>query len=239
VDTGDWVTFDPTDLSSLPSGVTGFRLGGIEAAPADRISVYLDYDIPSTAKLGDTVRSIAYTELGPLTASTTYAGFRVIHPFDWSFTKTGEDGKTLSGVEFALYASDSSEDGYSDTPLQTVSSSTTGTVSFTGLNASTDTTITYKLVETRALPGYELPQGYWLISADPDGSIIIKAEPATSLPPSFELAEGIYSVPNFRKTILPLTGNLLTRLSVAIAGVVLIDLALFLLIRKKKVPRST
>lgn len=148
------------------------------------------------------------------------------------FTKTDPSGNPLTGVQFSLYTGTDTTSLYA-----TASSDADGVVLFTGLTAGD-----YTLVETAALPGYQLPAGSWLISvADGTGGITITAQ-GNSLPPAFKVAtDGSgnknYSLSNYHKTILPRTG-VSTAVLFTVSGTVLVGLAAGLAITFRRRKRS-
>ncbi|MCL2492573.1 MAG: InlB B-repeat-containing protein [Clostridiales bacterium] len=67
--------------SSVPAGATAFKLSGVTAAPGDRVNLYFDYNIPTTAGENMVVRSHAQIDMvGFVLPSTNYAGFRISKP---------------------------------------------------------------------------------------------------------------------------------------------------------------
>ncbi|WP_146624201.1 SpaA isopeptide-forming pilin-related protein, partial [Enterococcus florum] len=95
----------------------------------------------------------------------------------FGFYKDDENGQPLSGVEFKLYGGKAGETlqmGVNDDPkaantfwdmsaaLQTkTSAATTGRVEFTDLKSGK-----YLLVETKTVPGYQLPENQWILTID-------------------------------------------------------------------------
>jgi hypothetical protein len=166
---------------------------------------------------------------------TNYTYHRLLpSTVDWEFTKTGEGSAALAGASFALYKKDAAEivppgDGWDDDALQTVTSSSAGLVQFDGLELGKD----YKLVETKAPAGYELPQGFWIVQVAADGTVTPAAAPG-ALPPAFAKNGGNYSLPNYSKMTLPLAGGSLMRVVLVVVGIVLLGFAVLELSRKKK-----
>ena len=138
------------------------------------------------------------------------------------FVKVNEQNSPLSGAQFSLYsrapgllaeqlddwlASDDPSSTWTD-PV-TATSASDGSVSFTDLMPGN-----YMLVETQTRPGYELPQGQWLVTVAGDASISITAHgySETALPPAFQeaAADSPYAnsllLPNYRQMAMPVAG---------------------------------
>jgi hypothetical protein len=120
---------------------------------------------------------------------------------EFAFTKTDRYGDPLPGVEFKLYDN-------TGAAIRATSGSD-GQVTFKGLDDND-----YTLVETKALPGYSLPEGKWLIDMATDDDIP-SITAVDGMPPAFRVdragtGEGAtvtLSLPNYEKSTLTLTGG--------------------------------
>lgn len=142
---------------------------------------------------------------------------------EFSFIKENEQGAPLGEVEFAIYQGKENEQleiGVNDDPaaantywemsqpfkkaISNAAGSNQGKVTF-DLSAGT-----YLLVETKTAPGYQLPQGQWILTIDPlnnDANQKIKIQArGSSLPPAFYQQDGMYHLPNIREYHLPSAG---------------------------------
>ena len=174
-----------------------------------------------------------------------------------SFYKVDEKNNPIAGVQFSLYSrsvavpvgqpddwlvSDGSGGTWAD-PVAATSASD-GSVSFTDLMPGDS----YMLVETKTQPGYELPQGQWLVTVAADASVSITAHgySATVLPPAFKDAAatspyaGSLLLPNYRQMEMPFAGGsgviFFTVLGIAVLGLAVV----FLIVtgRRRKPHRS-
>ncbi|MGG5371395.1 SpaA isopeptide-forming pilin-related protein [Enterococcus sp. AZ196] len=164
-----------------------------------------------------------------------------------SFYKEDEKKNLIGGVHFSLYKAKDGEAGTNgsedpeaaDTkwdmtnPIEKVSSDNDadkGKVTFDAL-ARGD----YLLVETKTLPGYQLPLGYWIVTVDFYGEIETIRGRGDPLPPAFRINNGKYYLPNYLKNSLPRAGGYL-RVFLVVLGIVLLGSAgIVLQNRKKKV----
>jgi len=172
----------------------------------------------------------------------------------FEFYKTDMHGTPLTGVGFELLtcsAAHTSAAQHSEVadntpgncwdaahPFAQATSAADGLVSFADL-----TTGDYMLVETSTLPGYQLPQGQWLLEVDnAAGTIDISARGET--PPAFKVDEEpgpggttvtTLSLPNYPVTELTLTGGPgLYWLGAAAGGLLGIDALLYCVGRKRR-----
>ncbi|MEG0392494.1 MAG: prealbumin-like fold domain-containing protein, partial [Anaerovoracaceae bacterium] len=165
---------------------------------------------------------------------------------DFGFIKADQNGAALGGPEFKLYSCTKLEE-----PGHTHSASTTseescwgnavvataadgtlaevpkGQVLFTGLLMGE-----YRLVETNASPGYQLPRGQWKITLTAEGETIVLAEEQLQAP-AFEKEGDVYKVRNYKSMELPIAGGEGNLLNV-IAGIIIIGTAMLLMILNKK-----
>ncbi|MGM0340112.1 SpaA isopeptide-forming pilin-related protein [Enterococcus sp. AZ007] len=164
-----------------------------------------------------------------------------------SFYKEDEKKNPLGGVHFSLYKAKEGEAGINgsedpeavDTkwdmtnPIEKVSSDNDadkGKVTFDALTRGD-----YLLVETKTLPGYQLPLGYWIVTVDFYGEIETIRGRGDPLPPAFRVNNGKYYLPNYLKNSLPRAGGYL-RVFLVVLGIVLLGSAgIVLQNRKKKV----
>lgn len=160
-----------------------------------------------------------------------------------SFNK--EDGKQnpLAGVHFSLYKPKEGEAGQSgsedpeavDTkwdvanPTELISSSNTGEVMLGKLTRGD-----YLLVETKTLPGYQLPAGSWIITVNSYGEIETIRGRGDPLPPAFRIENGNYYLPNYQKNSLPQAGGYM-RISWIVAGIGLLGLAIIIFQNRKNI----
>lgn len=159
-----------------------------------------------------------------------------------------EDGKQnpLGGVHFSLYkvkdgeagTSGSEDPEASDTkwdmanPIEKVSSDNAadkGQVTFDDLTSGD-----YLLKETKTLPGYQLPMGYWVVTVDFYGEIKTIRGRGDPLPPAFRVDNGKYYLPNYLKNSLPKAGGYL-RVFLVVIGIVLLGSAGMVLQNRKKI----
>lgn len=136
-------------------------------------------------------------------------------PTDFIFIKENQEKEPLDGVDFKLYKVDSIQPDIdeilnNDNPLYSVTSKDDGKVTFTDLKKGQ-----YLLVETKTLPGYDLPTGRWIIAYDPTKPTLAEQITITAigdpLPPAFR-TEGAddeikYFLPNYRGYNIPLAGG--------------------------------
>lgn len=179
------------------------------------------------------------------------------------FTKVdmGNTDKTLAGVEFMLYVCQSNEPDHEHEALVTDEVLTNGncwqlhTLENDDIKAISDDSGAvdfgfledgvYMLVETKALSGYELPVGQWIVTINStpnegDNEIDIKYS-GDKKPPAFLYDEenGEYKLPNMKSLALSMTGAFGIAVFV-IGGAILILIALSILLklykrRKKKI----
>lgn len=132
---------------------------------------------------------------------------------NFSFMKTDKDFKALSGAEFKLYKNicknnshthDSLNDDINNTSCWSYigmkTSGSNGFVNFENL----ETGYSYRLIETKAPDGYQLPQGCWKIDISDEGKVTITAIGRT---PVFGKVNGDYKLINYKKSLLPLMGG--------------------------------
>ena len=151
----------------------------------------------------------------------TYLFERVVDT-DFVFYKVDENDDPMEGVKFLLYActdsdpathnhpwlvSGSSSDCWGDAIA--ASSDVDGLVEFFDLPPGS-----YMLVEVETHPGYQLPQGQWLIEIDDSLVIDITAHgspgsASVTLPPAFKLSPGgdELLLPNYRQMVMPRAGG--------------------------------
>lgn len=154
-----------------------------------------------------------------------------------SFYKEDGNQTALGGVHFSLYKAKTGEAGTNgsddpeaaDTkwdmehPIEKISSdnaSDKGKVTFEDLTRGD-----YLLVETKTLPGYQLPLGYWIVTVDFYGEIETVKGRGDPLPPAFRIENGTYYLPNYQKNSLPKAGGSM-RVLLLIIGVVILGSAI-------------
>ncbi|MFR3684453.1 MAG: prealbumin-like fold domain-containing protein [Enterococcus sp.] len=161
-----------------------------------------------------------------------------------SFTK--EDGKQnpLGGAHFSLYKPKEGEPGSagsedptaSDTkwdmanPTELISNAGTGEVDLGKLTRGS-----YLLMETKTVPGYQLPLGYWIVTINFYGEIETIRGRGDPLPPAFRVENGKYYLPNYLKNSLPKSGGYM-RIFWVVLGIVLLGSAIIILENKKNTP---
>ena len=159
---------------------------------------------------------------------------------DLEFTKIDDNNASLANVVFELYQArgnvpfnETTEKNcnYWDlsAPYLREESTLSGKVSFKKLPNGI-----YLLRETKTAPGFQLPDGDWVIEVDSaaDPKITIRARKDTS-PPAFKVENGKCYLPNHRKQILPFSGRWGKDL-VLIIGILLIGLAGVVKVEKKE-----
>lgn len=137
---------------------------------------------------------------------------------DFSFLKVDETGKSFGAGEATFVIKDAPDGSV----LQTVSTTSDGTIAFANLIPGK----TYYLYETETKPGYALPSGYWKLEVNAsDGKITIESVPgAGTTMPGFENVEGIgWKLKNepFQQAELPSTGGIGTLPFTAAAAVLI------------------
>ncbi|MDT2821948.1 prealbumin-like fold domain-containing protein [Enterococcus devriesei] len=189
---------------------------------------------------GETPNNNRYHEL---INGEAYLKNKRVPTFDFSFIKENETQQTLGNVEFALYRekndSGKIDPNESDTrwdltekPYRESTSSNDsenkGQVDLKNL-ASGD----YLLLETKTVTGYDLPQGYWIITIDAEAGKVDIDGSDDPKPPAFRIADGKYYLPNYRKTFLPNSGGI-GKIILLIIGIVLLGLAIAMNLKGKK-----
>lgn len=169
---------------------------------------------------------------------------------DFEFIKENPRKEPLADVEFKLYsckhadeANHTHDDLVTNDPNncwdQTTAQAATsgaldGKVRFTNLVSGE-----YMLVETKTLPGYNLPLGQWLIQVDAANAAVTITGKGATLPPAFyETVSGgdqTYHLPNYPEFVMPEAGGNEVILLVVV-GVVFIGLAAAILVNKKEFP---
>ncbi|HCC35677.1 MAG TPA: hypothetical protein DEQ02_08625 [Ruminococcaceae bacterium] len=102
----------------------------------------------------------------------------------------------------------------------------------------------YKLEETKTLPGYEFPAGYWIITVDPSEEIYVDRFTFTAAgsPMAFgvdkngtdaDTSDDFYTLINYPEFVMPLSGGK-GAIPFTIGGIVLIGLAVILTVLFKK-----
>lgn len=157
---------------------------------------------------------------------------------NFSFIKEDEQQNPLGNVSFALYKAKSKEGNEnpnaSDTrwditeePYREATSSTDtynlGTVFFQGL-----VTGDYLLLETKTVEGYQLPQGYWILTVSNGGEVTIRGS-TDPPPPAFYEKDEQYYLPNYRATVMPKAGGIGLHVIVSI-GIMFLGLAAIVLL---------
>lgn len=133
---------------------------------------------------------------------------------DLVFIKINDNHTPLANVEFELFKpkgdvpfnEQTEKDGSyweETTSYPRQSSSLSGRVIFPKLPKGI-----YLLKEIKTAPGYQLPEGDWLIQVDPEAEqpITIQARKETT-PPAFKRENDQYYLPNYRKHGIPFTGK--------------------------------
>jgi hypothetical protein len=188
-------------------------------------------------------------------ARTTFTPVK-ISMYHFAFNKVDVSGKTpLKGAEFNLFVCNeghmdrTKHSDYDPTKVGTVGycwepvndpdnpivSGSDGLVDFGEILSGT-----YLLREVKAPSGYERPLGWWIIDVDAkDENNPVKSITGAgpSLPPAFISDTGYKNLrlPNYEKTVLPLTGSIPTDLTIAAAILVLgIAALIFITSRKRK-----
>lgn len=184
----------------------------------------VDTDIENTGRL-DYTNQYNHTNFSEDTDKTKTGGAKVFK-YD-----AADKTKALENVEFALYKNDATTaikvketvDGtkgdYTVDPngSATIKTDINGNVVIRGLEY-TATAGTYKLRETKAAPGYQLPTADFDLTVD-----------ATT----FESVLATNEYPNVKQPELPLTGGMGTTL-IYVAGIALIGVGAFFFIRSRK-----
>jgi hypothetical protein len=179
---------------------------------------------------------------------------------DFVFYKVDRDDTPLPGVDFTLYrwdpdihwnpdisyghlawlAGDGDGDGDGWEVYLTATSAdrgadTPGTVKFAVLPAGH-----YMLVETKALAGYQLPHGQWLVDIAADTfqiTITAHGSSETTKPPAFKIGagnmQGEWLLPNYPEMMLPHAGGMGT-IAVTIIGITLIGAACIYLLAPRR-----
>jgi ABC-type cobalt transport system substrate-binding protein len=170
-----------------------------------RYYLYVDYG--DSINTGRTANGVAYANSGVNFLNTK------VPSVDWSFTKIAGSDTTspLSGADFSLYKCNNTDaghvhgtpgdDGSCWTLVTTAGSAvTTGLVSFPSLRSGT-----YALVETTSPQGYRMPAGYWILAVDATAQTVTIS--ANGSPPAFIQSAGKNYLPNYEKTVLPISGG--------------------------------
>ena len=163
--------------------------------------------------------------------------------YGFKFTKTDRQDAPLNQVEFQLYACKHADpvvpmaghtkhdDMVNDDPdccwerYQTAVSGESGKTEEFGLVSFKDLLPgDYILIETKTLPGYQLPMGQWLIHIDIEGKVSVEAK-GDETPPAFKVdpETKALSLPNYPSFDMPMTGGL-TRMLLSVAGTILLGL---------------
>ena len=137
-------------------------------------------------------------------------------PLTFEFTKIAAEDhtKTLAGASFTLYPLVCTDASHTHNDLldpdnpgpcwgvkrPTVSSDEKGLVQFSNLPAGT-----YRLVETKAPPGYALPTGQWQIQLDASGTA--KFEGIGNPPAFLSTGTNNYQLPNRTPMTMPSSGG--------------------------------
>lgn len=163
---------------------------------------------------------------------------------DFSFIKENERQQPLGNVAFALYKErnttgsedpnaadtrwDLSEEPYREA-VSSLDIGDLGRVTFKALIEGS-----YLLVETKTVDGYQLPQGYWILTVNDQGKVTIRGSTDPPPPAFYERDEELY-LPNYRETIMPKAGGIGLHTLVSI-GIVLLGLSalVFLEIYKRQ-----
>ena len=159
---------------------------------------------------------------------------------DFEFTKIDDSHSALANVVFELYQpkgdvefnEDSEKDGsYWDlrAPYLRKESQLSGKIAFNKLPNGI-----YLLCETKTEPGFQLPDGDWVIEVDSaaEKKITIRARKDTS-PPAFKVENGKYYLPNHRNHLLPFTGKW-GKVLLLILGILLIGIAGLIKVKKSE-----
>ena len=195
-----------TVFSGIPYGTT------YTVTEADYSSEGYSADDPGLVRTGSiTASNIAVT----VTYTNTYEEPGI--PF--SFTKTGQDGKTAFGAGEAVFELHQFSCAQSHTHVEFVTGGTDCCWELLDTQATdADGVVTfellvdgqYMLVETKTKPGYQLPHGQWLVTIDAhsDPQYIIWAR-GEQYPPAFRYdadADKLY-LPNLPQFVTPRTGS--------------------------------
>jgi hypothetical protein len=246
---GETTPFDKVTISNQPNNTIIDNVADSNnlAAGYERASVD---SLPATITNNDTVIKVTY-KLTEIPARTI--------PFKFTKVKASDD-TLLQGAKFNLYACNetASESGshthsdYDPNTVNTVSScwvsvnespvvsDNNGLVDFGDIPSGD-----YLLREIEAPSGYERSLGWWVITVDADDEdnpieSITGAGP--SLPPAFMGTFAVGSgleLPNYEKTVLPLTGSVPADLTIAATMFLGIAALLFATGRKRKPARDT
>ncbi|MGG5318502.1 SpaA isopeptide-forming pilin-related protein [Enterococcus sp. AZ072] len=167
-----------------------------------------------------------------------------------SFYKEDGQQNPLGGVHFSLYkpkAGEAGETGSEDpeavntkwdltNPIEKISSesnSDKGKVTFEDIVQGD-----YLLVETKTLPGYQLPLGSWIITINFYGEIEAIKGRGDPLPPAFRVEAGNYYLPNYLINSLPKAGGYM-RMALVVLGIVLLGSGIILSQNRKKSKRMS
>ncbi|OJG14742.1 hypothetical protein RU96_GL000655 [Enterococcus canintestini] len=178
------------------------------------------------------------TEYHKLLNGKAYLKNSRVPAHDFSFIKEDEQQNPLGNVSFALYKA-KSETGsenpndqntrwdITEEPYREATSSmdtyNLGTVFFQGL-----VTGEYLLLETKTVEGYQLPQGYWILTVSNGGEVTIRGS-TDPPPPAFYKKDNQYYLPNYRATVMPKAGGIGLHVIVSI-GIMFLGLAAIVLL---------
>ncbi len=139
-------------------------------------------------------------------------------PFSFTKVDGSDHNSTLAGVVFELYECKNTQDGHKHEKLvtgnttdcwtlrETVTSDDKGVVKFEDL-----TNGDYQLVETKANADFELPTGQWFIHVEAVSKKLEITAVGDKTPPAFEKDDSngdvSYTLPNYKKKILPMAGG--------------------------------
>lgn len=163
--------------------------------------------------------------------------------FDFSFIKEDEKQEPISGAEFVLYTAknntgsenpndpntkwDLTEEPYREA-VSSADPDNKGQVEFQKLASGE-----YLLIETKTIEGYQLPQGYWVLTINAENETVDIRGSTDSKPPAFRKADETYYLPNYPVTLLPLSGGV-GKLLLTSLGIVLIGLSIIFKLTKRK-----
>lgn len=249
--------FDPEDFWLVFTGIdaNGYMINSI---------FYYYWDVGTSKYIQCNPESDKYPGLlapdDPLNKTGSYAIVNQQSPekrFDFSFIKEGQNKEKLGEVEFALYEGkfgkqlvmegpganyrlDSPDRYWKEQPVKMLISEAAGIDK--GLITTELQHGNYLLVETKTAPGYQLPNGYWILQMD----LTVEAgeNPLTitaiDSPPAFRIEETgqqyQYYLPNFRSYDLPRAGAGMARILITIFGIGALGVGFLLLLPKKRRP---
>lgn len=152
---------------------------------------------------------------------------------------TDTENKPLQGVTFALYRAKIADDGTwskaEDVPLRSGTTDEKGNLSLPGLRSGS-----YLLYETKAAPGFDLPDKPWHLTVNgSDLTLTTSDDPPVELIPGKETAELVFNITNQEAYQLPSTGGIGTNRYITGGIFMMIFAGLLYIYTKKRREGST